>query len=92
MTASEREGLVERIRQARRQSGANTPGPEPADAVRREALETRLAQLEELVKGLQDSVYRESQRHDRRITELEAQVEPAALAAALSKDARERGL
>jgi hypothetical protein len=45
-----------------------------------------------MVQGLQDSIYRESRREDSRITELEARLDPAALAAALSKDARDRGL
>jgi hypothetical protein len=54
--------------------------------------EARIAHLEQLVQGLQDSVYRDSQRQDRRIAEIEKRLDPAALAAALSKDARERGL
>ncbi len=55
-------------------------------------LRARVAHLEQLAEGLQDSVYREAQRQEKRITELELRVEPAALASALSKDARERGL
>ena len=55
-------------------------------------LQARVAHLEQLVQGLQDSVYREARRHDTRLTELEARTEPTALAAALSQDARERGL
>ncbi len=51
-----------------------------------------MAELEEMVEGFQDSVYRESRREDKRITDLEAKVDPAAIAAALSRDARERGL
>lgn len=68
---------------------ANAPGPgwEPL-----RDLETRVAHLEQLVQGLQDSVYRESQRHDRRLSTLEALTEPAALASALSKHSREHGL
>jgi uncharacterized coiled-coil protein SlyX len=76
--------------------GAEAPvAPERStglDADRVEDLNTRVAHLEQLVQGLQDSVYRESQRQDRRITELETRTEPGALAAALSKDARERGI
>ncbi len=88
-------GLIDRIRQMRRASASpdasGRPGrepipPEPAD------LRARIAHLEQLVQGLQDSVYREGQRHDERIAELEKRVEPAALAAALSEDARRRGL
>lgn len=55
-------------------------------------LRARVAHLEQLVQGLQDSVYREAQRVDQRLAELEKRADPAALAAALSKDARERGL
>jgi hypothetical protein len=93
MNGPERDGLVGRIRQMRRQSAAVAPAPDvPPGVVRLEALETRLGQLEGMVQGLQDSVYRESQRQDKRLADLEAQIEPAALAAALSKHARERGL
>jgi hypothetical protein len=44
------------------------------------------------MQGLQDSVHRESARQGKRITELEARIQPAALIRALSEDARERGL
>jgi hypothetical protein len=37
-------------------------------------------------------VHRESERQGKRIAELEARIEPAALSEAMSKDARERGL
>ena len=56
------------------------------------SLESRVAHLEQMVEGLQDSVYRESERHDKAIAQLEAQTQPSAMGAALSKDARERGL
>jgi hypothetical protein len=69
------------------QAPAADPGTPPV-----QALALRVAHLEQLVEGLQDSVYREAQRQEQRITDLEAHVEPAALAAALSKNARERGL
>jgi hypothetical protein len=45
-----------------------------------------------MVQGLQDSVHREATRQGKRIADLEARVEPAALGRALSDDARERGL
>jgi len=92
---SEREGLIARIRQIRR-SGATTQRRAGAtvqpnsDAMR--ALEDRVADLEQLVQGLQDSVHREALRHDKRLAQVEAQIHPAALAEALSRDARERGL
>jgi hypothetical protein len=97
--SAEPHGLVARIRQMRRALVT----PDALSQLRRapagdsgaalpENLQPRVAHLEQLVQGLQDSVYRESQRQDRRITELEGRVEPAALTAALDKDARERGL
>jgi len=55
-------------------------------------LRSRVAHLEQLVQGLQDSVHRGSERQDKRLSEIERQIEPATLAAALSKDARIRGL
>ncbi|HTC72351.1 MAG TPA: hypothetical protein VK655_05645 [Solirubrobacteraceae bacterium] len=55
-------------------------------------LEERIAHLEHLLEGLQDSVHRESERQGKRIAELEARIEPGALGEAMSKDARERGL
>jgi hypothetical protein len=97
MSARGREGLAARIRQLRGTlppPGANAEQGRPAetDPARIAALETRIGDLEKMVQGLQDAVYREAQRHDRRLSELEARVEPTALAIALSRDARERGL
>jgi BMFP domain-containing protein YqiC len=80
----------------RRVSGAadERAGPSMLDPRQDElhALEARITQLEQLVQGLQDSVHRESTRLSERVGELEARVQPAALARAMSKDARERGL
>jgi len=92
----EREHLIARIRQLRRvfadadergRAATSRPGQ---DELR--ALETRITHLERLVEGLQDSVHRESTRLGRRVAELEAQIQPAALGKALSENARERGL
>jgi hypothetical protein len=91
----EREGLIARIRQLRRLAAADdrsesrAPGPEPD---RFQALEQRVAHLEGLVEGLQDSVHRESERHSRLIGELQGQIQPGAMGAALAEDARKRGL
>ena len=92
----EREGLIARIRQIRQapataqdRTATTTAQPDPA---RMDALEKRISHLERLVEGLQDSVHRESERHATLIAELQAQVQPAAMGAALSKDARDRGL
>jgi hypothetical protein len=89
----EREGLIARVRQMRRVA-AETERRETEDrgAGTLRSLETRVAHLEGLLEALQDSVHRESIRQNRRISELEAQTEPGALAVALSRDARERGL
>jgi uncharacterized coiled-coil protein SlyX len=96
MRRNEREGLIARIRHLRRvaaaedaRSATTTPS---ADTGRVQGLEVRVAHLEQLLEGLQDSVYRESERQSRRIAELEARTQPGAIGEALSKDARERGL
>jgi hypothetical protein len=92
----EGEGLVRRIRQIRRSAAAAEKSSATAtansDAALLRSLEARVAHLEQLLEGFQDSVHRESQRQGRQIAELQAQVQPEALVAALSKDARERGL
>jgi hypothetical protein len=95
----ESERLRARVRQIRR---AFTPpeGASPAhatptagpDADQVADLRARVAHLEQLVQGLQDSVYRESHRQEKRLTDLELRLDPTELAAALSKNARERGL
>ena len=92
----EREGLIARIRHIRRASAEmdqqallSTSG-RGSDEL--QALEARIAHLEQVVQGLQDSVHRESTRLTKRIGELEARTHPAALGKALSEDARERGL
>lgn len=96
MKIGDRERLVNRVRQMRRlakapeaQPGGDAPGPDPTVVA---ALQQRIGHLEQLLEGLQDSVHRESLRQDRRIADLEAQIQPAALGAALTRDARERGL
>jgi hypothetical protein len=98
----ERDGLIARIRQVRRSTASADPsvGRSTGDARpdrrarddRVDALEARVAHLERLVEGLQDSVYRESERHGRLIAELQAQIQPGAMGAALAEDARSRGL
>ena len=92
---SAREGLITRIRQIRRVAAAGdrpsgrAGDPEPD---RLQALEARVAHLERLVEGLQDSVHRESERHSKLIADLQGQVQPDAMSAALAQDARDRGL
>ena len=96
MKIGERERLVTRLRQIRQtgrttetQPASDAGDPDPAQVA---LLEQRIAHLEQLLEGLQDSVHRESERQSKRLTELEARIEPAALGEAMSKDARERGL
>jgi uncharacterized coiled-coil protein SlyX len=96
MTPSDRESLLSRIRQVRR---ATTPPVEqPAEGQRDpqsdrlQALEARVAHIEQLLEGLQDSVHRESERQAELIASLQAKVDPAAMGAALAEDARKRGL
>jgi hypothetical protein len=96
VTVRDRERLIARIRQLRRVFADADDRAKPAtrhpgqDGLR--TLEDRIAHLEHLVEGLQDSVHRESTRLGKRLNELEARVQPAALGRALSEDARERGL
>ncbi|MFZ0089621.1 MAG: hypothetical protein WAL63_08950 [Solirubrobacteraceae bacterium] len=95
MSTPGRQALTARIRQIRAAmsppSSAPTAGSVgPVDRIA--ALEERVAHLEKLVQGLQDSVYREAQRQDARLDDLEARMQPAALAVALSQNARDRGL
>ena len=96
MTMREREGLIARVRHILRVApaadvSARSPSGDPEDG-RLRALEARLAHVERLVEGLQDSVHRESERQSKQIAELQAQVQPAVMSAALAKDARNRGL
>ncbi len=97
MTDNERDGLIVRIRQIRRLAAVRDRDRPKVDAEgpqseRLQDLETRVAHLERLLEGLQDSVYRESERHAKLIADLQAQVQPGTMGAALADDARSRGL
>lgn len=96
MNTRDRDGLAARIRQIRGRADTadgprrrDAPNPDPA---RVDALEERIAHLEQLVQGFQDSVHREAERQSKLIVELQAQIQPAAMGAALSRDARDRRL
>jgi hypothetical protein len=91
MSMHEREGLIARVRALRRAKPASPADPR-GEVQEPQTIEQRVAHLEELVEGLQDSIHRESVRMTKRVTDLEAKIEPSALAVALSRDARERGL
>jgi uncharacterized coiled-coil protein SlyX len=89
------ESLTARIRQLRRFSGAQPAGPVQAgtgEGDRLDELAARVAHLEQLLEGLQDSVHRESARQGKLIADLQAQVQPKAMGEALSRDVRERKL
>ena len=92
---SEREGLIARIRQLRRVAAATerpAGGPDESQTNRLQHLEARVAHVERLVEGLQDSVHRESERHLKLIADLQTQVQPGTMGASLAEDARNRGL
>jgi hypothetical protein len=88
----DRESLVARIRQIRRVAAPPEAPERSAQTDPLKALEIRVAHLEHMLQGLQDSVHREAGRQNKRITDLEARLQPAALGKALTEDARERGL
>jgi uncharacterized coiled-coil protein SlyX len=92
MKVGDREGLIARIRRVRRLATARDRPKSDPQAERLQALEVRLAHLEQLVEGLQDSVHRESERHAKLLAELQTQVQPGAMGAAIAEDARNRGL
>jgi uncharacterized coiled-coil protein SlyX len=85
--------LLDRVIQQRRQA-ADPPAP-PEKGVpddRLTALEDRVAQLERLIEGLQDSVHRVTVRHQREMEALNQKTEPAQMARALGRHSREKGL
>jgi uncharacterized coiled-coil protein SlyX len=92
----QRHTLIARVMQMRQRDAASvsrtTTEPPAPQAAPLAALEARIAHLEQLVEGLQDSIHRESTRQRKQLAELESRLEPAALAVALSRDTRERGL
>jgi hypothetical protein len=83
---SVREDIRSRLRRLRHAK------PSEQDRRRLDQLEQRLAHVEALVEGLQDSIHRDSVRHEQRMLDLERKTEPETLAKALSDDARRRGL
>jgi hypothetical protein len=88
----DRDRLIARIRQIRRPPVPPATATLKPDSIAMQTLQARVEHLEQLVEALQDSVHRESQRHEKRMAELEARIQPAALGIALSQDARDRGL
>ena len=90
-----RDGLIARIQRLRAPSATGhrpTPYADDPHTDPLQALEARVAHVEQLLEGLQDSVHRESERHGKLIAELQAQIQPGTIGAALAKDTRARGL
>jgi phage shock protein A len=96
MTIGERERLLRRIRQIRRTTAdreqQEAAAVESADEDPIRVLQERVAHLERLLEGLQDSVHREFRRHEEQITALRDEIDPTVLGAALAEHARSRGL
>jgi hypothetical protein len=67
-------------------AGADRAEPQLAE------LQQRLERLEAAFEGLQDSVHRESVRQHEQLHDLIKSTQPAAVARALSDDARRRGV
>jgi hypothetical protein len=91
----QRQNLIARVVQMRHGgvvAARSADAPEAPAASTLASLEARIAHLEGLLEGLQDSVHRESTRQSARLAELEARLEPEALAVTLSRHAREHGL
>jgi hypothetical protein len=89
----QREGLIARVKQIRVAAGDRDLVADPAlPGGTLHDLEQRVGHLEQQLRGLQDSVHRENVRHAGQLAEVAARLEPGALAVALEKDARERGL
>ena len=55
------------------------------------ALEARVAHLESMVEGFQDSVHRDSLRVNAQIDELRKKLDPGEISRALSQEQRRRG-
>lgn len=93
----QREGLIAKVKQIRIVGATSDREPvaDPAEHGSSSTLpdlELRVAHLEQQLRGLQDSVHRENVRHAGILADLAARMEPTALAVALDKNARERGL
>jgi uncharacterized coiled-coil protein SlyX len=90
-----REKLKRVVRNRRPQAAgrdSKVRSDQEALAKRLEAVERRLAHLESMVEGLQDSVHRESVRQGKLIDQLQRKAEPSAIRRALGRDAEEHGL
>lgn len=79
--------------QRNQQLDTGTTDEAPSSVEQRlEAVERRLAHMEAMIEGLQDSVHRESTRRASQIAELDRNTQPDVIRRALDKDARRRGI
>ena len=86
--------LVDRVIRQRRDTGQDRPSDadHPDDQRRIAVLEQRVEELEALLEGLQDSVHRETVRHERDIEVLTRRTGAPEMARALDRYSRERGI
>ena len=91
----EHSGLLHRVGALLQPGRPEEPAPAAEAEPRDEgvdALNARVARLEEMVEGLQDALYRHARHQDERIEELQRSMDPHEIARTLSADARRRGL
>lgn len=95
-TRSDVAALGERLsgawRALRAEPGAAGAPLAPELERRLSGLSARLEYVETELEGLQDALYRQSQREDERHADMRERTDPARLARDLSADARRRGL
>jgi hypothetical protein len=86
--------LLDRVVQQRRAVAAEpeVAADEPDEGRRLEALADRVAHLEALVEGLQDSIHRDAVRRDRILEEIKETTEPATMMRSLERHSREQAL
>lgn len=85
-------GLAPRTRETPPDVPPVADGDDLETLERVQRLETRIAHLEALIEGLQDSVDREIQRLDGAVEDLRTRTEPVNMSRALSAEARRRGV
>jgi uncharacterized coiled-coil protein SlyX len=85
-------GMVPRTREALPDAPPVADGDDLETVARVQRMEARIAHLEALIEGLQDSVDREIQRLDGAVEDLRTRTEPVNMSRALSAEARRRGI
>jgi hypothetical protein len=85
-------GLAPRTRETPADFPPVADGEDLETVERMQRLEARMAHLESLIEGLQDSVDREVQRLDSSVEDLRTRTEPVNMSRALSAEARRRGV